>query len=109
MSSLGLTTKTALASALHISIQALRNREQRGLNCLDDVELLCSREGLNLEWVLYGTGYMGQESITDGKMWYYSKGATRALEEDLQEIIRLLQEMPDLKINILQILRGKRA
>lgn len=53
---LGLKSKTALAERLGISIQNLKNREDRGVNKMDDVELLCSREGLDRDWVFVGEG-----------------------------------------------------
>lgn len=51
MDSLGLDNKTALAAELGTSLQNLKNREDRGVNKLDDVELLCSRKCLDRPWI----------------------------------------------------------
>jgi SOS-response transcriptional repressor LexA len=53
---LGFKSSTELASRLGTSLQNLKNREERGVNKLDDVQLLCSHEGLSCEWVMTGKG-----------------------------------------------------
>lgn len=54
MSLLGLGSKTALAKELGVSLQNLRNREERGVNKLDDIELLCNRKGIDRDQIFSG-------------------------------------------------------
>lgn len=56
MEVLRLSRKTELAQRLKITIQTMNNRESRGVNSLDDIELLCNREGISKNWVFYGAG-----------------------------------------------------
>ena len=56
MQALVLSFKNDLAKLLDISIQTLKNRESRGVNNLDDIELLCNKKGLRREWVFFGEG-----------------------------------------------------
>ena len=56
MQALVLSFKIDLAKLLDISIQTLKNRENRGVNNLDDIELLCNKEGLRREWIFSGEG-----------------------------------------------------
>lgn len=113
MDALGLTQKSALAKLLGISIQNLNNRESRGVNNLDDVELLCNKEKLNREWIFEGAGTARtnkNEVATplgaDHTSLYEYKMAQ--FDPDLVEIIEILQTDPETKTLILNLLKSRK-
>lgn len=73
MKALGLTSKTALANKIGISLQNLRNRENIGVNKLDDVELLCNREKIDREYIFTGKEpVLGQVAAGNGFLQSHS-------------------------------------
>ena len=54
MGALGISKKNQLSKLLNISAQTLKNREDRGMSGLNDIELLCNLKGINKEWVFTG-------------------------------------------------------
>lgn len=56
MDILRLENKSALAKRLGTTLQNLKNREERGVNKVDDIQLLCNQEKINFKWVVTGQG-----------------------------------------------------
>jgi hypothetical protein len=93
MEALGLVKKNELAEQLNISPQNLKNREDRGVKNLDDVKLLCSKEGLSWEWVSTGSGDIRKEG--DKPSGCLEENETyQALPEPVKKMIKAMQENP---------------
>lgn len=106
MSALGLSKKIGLSKLLNISTQTLKNREDRGVNNLDDIELLCNKEGISKEWVFAGKGEMFIEKTHPLLYPDLSNGALIVIDEQHRSMVKLMESAPGREAELLALVKG---